>query len=226
MWRAVESQYEFSTRKIVDTSDEQVLLEEWLEDSKPLYMPGTEQLHYLLKTPFRYYPANPYGSRFRRVGDKNGVFYGSEQTRTALAEYAYYRLRFFSASPGTRFPSNPEKLTLFKVGYRTTKGIDLMLEPYKRKRKQWVDPVNYEKTQALAEQARDANVTVIRYESVRDIDKSANIALLDPNSFVSNNPKTLQTWFIYISDKEINCNRARPRKEEDSWTFRRSRFGL
>ncbi|MBL1294479.1 MAG: RES domain-containing protein, partial [Thiotrichales bacterium] len=53
-WRVVEHQYTVSTRKLVDTKDEQSILEDILEASKPPYPKATEKLHYLLKTPFRY----------------------------------------------------------------------------------------------------------------------------------------------------------------------------
>ncbi len=226
IWRAVETQYETSTRKIVDTAEEQEELEFWLDQSKPSYPPGTEKLNYLLKTPFRYYPPNPQGSRFRRPGDRNGVFYASEHIRTALVEIAYYRLRFFKASPGTPFPRNQEQLTLFKTAYKTSMGIDLTREPYVKQRKKWVHGSNYDATQKLADRASINNIEVIRYESVRDIEKSANIALLIPGAFVVNKPKSQQTWFLYISEKEINCTRALVKKSEDVWAFPRKHFGI
>ena len=44
-WRVVEHQYTFSTRKVVDTQEEQFVLEDLLEESKPRYPAGTEPLH-------------------------------------------------------------------------------------------------------------------------------------------------------------------------------------
>jgi hypothetical protein len=52
----VESQEQIATRGYVDTLAEQSVLEELLEESKPAYPDKTTDLHYLLKTPFRYPP--------------------------------------------------------------------------------------------------------------------------------------------------------------------------
>lgn len=44
-WRVVEHQYTFSTRKVVDTQEEQFVFEDLLEEDKPRYPAGTEPLH-------------------------------------------------------------------------------------------------------------------------------------------------------------------------------------
>lgn len=54
--RLVESQEQVATLQLVDTLEEQALLEELLESSKPPVPADAEPLHYLLKTPFRYPP--------------------------------------------------------------------------------------------------------------------------------------------------------------------------
>lgn len=71
--------------KLVDNSEEQDRLEQLLEDSKPPYPEDCAGLHYLLFTPFRYRP-HKQGSRFRREGQIEDVFYASESPYTALAE--------------------------------------------------------------------------------------------------------------------------------------------
>src|SRR6516162_5765318 len=94
-WRAVEAQHQVSTRKLVDSAEEQILLEELIDKVKP---PDTTRgrLHYLLSTPFRY-PPLPHGSRFGTHHDP-GIWYGSESRRTMFAEVAYYRLVFLDGS--------------------------------------------------------------------------------------------------------------------------------
>ena len=62
-----------STMALVDTLDEQHVLERLLDDGKPPVPDGRRALHYLLFTPFRY-PPPPGGSRFRGPNDP-GVFY-------------------------------------------------------------------------------------------------------------------------------------------------------
>jgi len=61
-WRAVEAQHQLSTRKLVDSAEEQTLLEELIDGAKPPETFGGK-FHYLLSTPFRY-PPLPHGSRF------------------------------------------------------------------------------------------------------------------------------------------------------------------
>ena len=57
-WRVVESQHQVSTRKLVDSADEQALLEELIDGAKPPDL-TRGRLHYLLFTPFRYPPLAP-----------------------------------------------------------------------------------------------------------------------------------------------------------------------
>jgi hypothetical protein len=86
-WRLVEAQHRVSTLKLVDSVDEQALLEDLIEAGKPPLPPECRHLHYLLSTPFRYGAAYPAGSRFRRAGLTEGTFYaptpGSERCPTA-----------------------------------------------------------------------------------------------------------------------------------------------
>src|SRR6202035_5485993 len=95
-WRLVEAQHHVSTLKLVDSVDEQRVLEDLIEGTKPAVPPECRGLHYLLATPFRYGAVYPTGSRFRRSGRSEGVFYASETPVTAAAEIAFYRLLFFA----------------------------------------------------------------------------------------------------------------------------------
>ena len=94
-WRVVEAQHQVSTRKLVDSTEEQILLEEMIDSVKP---PDITQgrLHYLLFTPFRY-PPLPHGSRFGGRHEQ-GIWYGSTELRSAFAEVSYYRLLFIEGS--------------------------------------------------------------------------------------------------------------------------------
>ena len=94
VWRLVEGQHRVSTMKLVDSLDEQNVLEDLIEATKPAIPPECRGLDYLLFSPFRY-PPLPNGSRFRRPGQP-GVFYAAEESRTAAAEKAFYRLLFFA----------------------------------------------------------------------------------------------------------------------------------
>ena len=109
-WRAVEAQHIASTRRLVDSNEEQAVLEELLEESKPRMPASTVGLHYLLATPFRYPPWHR-GSRFRSPAEP-GVFYAAEERRTACAELGYWRWRFVTDSSGLDESRRPSERTI------------------------------------------------------------------------------------------------------------------
>lgn len=225
-WRAVEFQHATSTRKLVATKDEQEVLEEILEATKPPVPQGAEKLDYLLMTPFRYDAPYPVGSRFRRAGTTEGVFYASEHVRTALAELCYYRFRFFSESPDAELPGQHECLTVFSVSYASRKVLDLMQPPFVKDRALWVHPSDYGTTQDLSDRARVAGAEIIRYESVRDAEHGVNLALFSYAAFGAKKPMERQTWFLYLSEAEANCTRANADSHDEQWTFKRDQFEI
>lgn len=222
VWRVVEAQHEVATRRITGSAAEQAVLEDILEETKPPYPEECSRLDYLLKTPFRYPPASPYGSRFRRANTRDGVFYGAESIRTALAEVAFYRLLFFEAMAVPVYPREATALTAFTASYATDAGLDLTRPPLDRDRSAWVDPVDYTATQALAEQARLAGIQAIRYESARDPDAGTNVALLTCAAFARTTPRRRQTWLLLVRQAEVAVWRSAAPQE--AHTFARSLF--
>ncbi len=198
-WRLVEAQHQISTLKIVDTLEEQALLEMLLEESKPVLPPECRGLDYLLATPFRYGAVYPHGSRFRRAGRTLGVYYASEAVETALSEMAFYRLLFFADSPGTPLPANAAEYTAFAAAIDTPRAIDLTAPPLDRDHAVWSDPQHYESCQALADAAREADCQAILYASVRDPRHRRNIALLTASAFAARDPVERQTWRLRLS---------------------------
>lgn len=221
-WRLVEAQHQVSTLKLVDTLEEQALLETLLEESKPALPPECAGLDYLLATPFRYGAIYPYGSRFRRAGRTLGVFYASEQVETALAEMSFYRLLFFSDSPQTPLPANAAEYTAFAAVITTKQAVDLTLPPLKRDSEAWIDPVNYEACQSLADAARTGKVEAILYQSVRDPRAGKNIALLTARAFAAREPVERQTWRIRLSPAGVQALCDFPKSRIG---FARSDFG-
>ena len=73
LWRGVEAQHVVSTMRLADNANEQRVLEELLEKSKPMLPPQAAGRHYLIFTPFRY--RSPYPSRFRQACADAGVPY-------------------------------------------------------------------------------------------------------------------------------------------------------
>jgi RES domain len=204
-WRLVEAQHHVSTLKLVDSVDEQELLEDLIEVTKPPVPPECRDLHYLLSTPFRYGAVYTTGSRFRRAGLTDGVFYASEKPETAVAEMAFHRLLFFAESPNTPWPINPAEYTAFSTEYATEKSIDLTKRKYKALTALWMHPSDYTHCQAFAETARAAKVEVIRYASVRDIGRGMNLALLTCRVFTKPNPLDRQTWHIRLSEAGVQA---------------------
>ncbi len=128
-WRLVEAQHVIATMKLTDTLDEQQILEDLIEASKPPMPVECRELDYLLSAPFRYRPY-PHGSRFRRANQVEGVYYAAEAVETAVAEVAFYRLLFFAESPGTPWPENPAEYTAFSARFAVDRAIDLTAMPY------------------------------------------------------------------------------------------------
>lgn len=198
-WRLVEAQHRVSTLKLVDTVEEQAILEEQIQGTKPPLPPGSERLNFLLSTPFRHGAFHPAGSRFRRAGLTEGVFYSAEEPSTAVAEIVFCRLLFYAESPDTPWPSNAAEYTAFSVAYGTAKGMDLTKGKLARDNATWTHPTDYTACQALADSARAASIDVIRYQSVRDPRRGFNVALLRVEAFAKPKPISQQTWHIRLS---------------------------
>jgi len=211
-WRLVEAQHSVSTLKLVDGLDEQHLLEQILEETKPPLPEECAALDYLLSTPFRY-RAYPHGSRFRRAGVTAGVWYGAERPETAVAEMVFYRFLFYAESPETPFPDNAADYSAFSVPLRTDRAADLTRGTLAAQSALWTHPNNYGPCQDIADAARAAGAEVIRYTSVRDADRGTNLAVLTCRAFASRAPDERQTWRIRISraGAQVMCDHPRQR---------------
>ncbi|HEX3864778.1 MAG TPA: RES family NAD+ phosphorylase [Stellaceae bacterium] len=182
--------------RLTDSLDEQALLEEMLERSKPDFPADCEGLHYLLATPFRYAPYS-LGSRFRRAGQPEGAFYAADSVATAVAEICFYRLLFFAEAPGTTMPNRPVEHTVFAVRCAADRCIDLREPPFDRDRDIWRHPTAYAGCQDIADAARSVDIRIIRYRSVRDPNAGGNCAVLVASAFAERAPKNHQTWHIF-----------------------------
>jgi hypothetical protein len=201
LWRAVEAQHRVATARLADTLQEQSLLEDLLEGSKPA-LPGPPR-HYLLTTPFRYPTVHPGGSRFRSATDA-GVFYGAEERRTACAELGYWRWRFLLDSP--KLPRlDPLPQTLFQVRI-DCRALDLTQPPLSRDAATWRDPADYGPCQRIAQVARAAGADAVRYSSVRDPDAGACGAVFTPRSF-SGEPSNEQSWLLAVTRERVRWRR-------------------
>ena len=218
-WRAVEAQHQVSTRKLVDTADEQVLLEELIDRVKPPDLTHG-RMHYLLATPFRYPPLR-HGSRFGSRHER-GIWYGAETLRTLFAEVAYYRLVFLDGSRAD-LGTVSTQLTAFTVRAHSARGVDLVAAPFASHRRAIANPGRYATPQALGAAMRAAGVELFRYPSARDSKDGVNVGAFTPIVFGTAKPRTLETW---------HCTATRARVEvvkrdyfgRETYAYPRERF--
>lgn len=221
--RIVEGQHEISTDRLVDDPAEQEVLESLIDEVKPIMPAAARALHRLLGTPFRYGYEKP--TRFRRPIERPGIFYASELSTTAVSEAAFYRLRFFAASPGVLLTRNTTEYLEFSIVVDVKRALDLTAQPFSRDRRRWVDPNDYSACQDFASQARELDTQLIRYESARDPSGGANVALFDPEAFQKPVPTTEQSWhFRFTSGNKLTAFAALPSQTRHDFTF--EQFGL
>jgi len=189
--------------KLVDTPTEQGILEEILEDTKPPVPADCRHLHWLLFTPFRY--AARHGSRFRRPGQTEGVFYAAERIDTSVAEIAFWRLLFFMESPATPWPANPLEMTGFSVRYDTNRCLELTAPPYNDRTAAWIDPVDYGACWAVADEARRLDCGAIRSTSARDPNGGNTVSILSCAAFVDRQPVQQRTWRLRLSPSGVSA---------------------
>lgn len=222
VWRVVEAQHRISTMRLAGSLADQVRLEALAEAAKPALPPAARGLHYLLAAPFRYGHKAP--SRFRRAGERPGIFYASEAEATALAETAYWRLRFFARSPGFVPPISTTEHTSFTVAVRSAATLDLTAAPFAVDAKLWTDPDDYAACQALAAEARGAGVALIRTASARDLQGGCNVVVLDPEAFGFSTPIVRGTWHLRCEAGRLTALAAFP--AEDQLVFTAAQFGM
>ena len=201
-WRVVEAQHQVSTRKLVDSDAEQLLLEQLIESAKPPDLTHG-QMHYLLFTPFRYPPLR-YGSRFARRTVPS-LWYGAESLASAFAEVAYYRFVF---REGTRalLGTIETELTAFQVDIYTEHGADLTAQPFARYRAVIASPVSYDETQALGDDLREEGVEMLRYRSARDPEGGSNVGIFVPSVF-RGAPRALESWHCSSGAERVELAR-------------------
>lgn len=212
--RVVESQEQVATNHLVETLDEQQLLEQMLEANKPQLtqseQPKKKQLHYLLATPFRYPPLK-YGSRFGTKSEPS-LLYGSKTLVTALTETAYYRMVFWrgmsSPPPSGKFITQH---TAWGASYQTAKGMALQQAPFVEFQSQLAAPNSYQASQQLGAQLRQLGTEAFEFTSARDSNpeydasnntahspasaqRGINVALFTPTALTTRRPAFQQQW--------------------------------
>jgi hypothetical protein len=207
--RLVESQEEVATTQLVSSLERQAVLEDLLEATKPPRRVGTERLHYLLATPFRYPPLK-HGSRFgSRI--EPSLFYGSLGLNTVLAEAAYYRFVFWQ---GMTIPPENKLVTqhtMFEAEYRTERGLQLHAAPFAAHRKLLTHPSDYAATQELGWKMRQAGIEAFEYLPARDPEGGLNVALFTPDALPGNEPRSMEPWLCELTGTHARFSAGRKR---------------
>ena len=222
VWRVVEAQHRISTNRLAGNLVEQAQLEQLAEAAKPNLPRAAQALHYLLAAPFRY--GHGSASRFRRANERPGIFYASEAEATAIAETAYWRLRFYTRSPGFVPPSATSEHTSFTVSVDTSRALDLTVMPFAADLAAWTDPADYSACQNLAALAREAGIAALRSQSARDPERGCNVVVLDPAAFASREPAIRRTWHLRFEQGRLSALAAFP--SHDHLVFTAAGFDL
>ncbi|TFZ06669.1 RES domain-containing protein [Ramlibacter henchirensis] len=191
LWRGVEAQHRVATMRLADTLQEQELLEQLLDASKPRLPPRAAAAHYLLFTPFRYVAEWP--SRFRRP-EEAGAWYGADECLTVAAEIAHWRWKFFMDSDGLRGEQLVTEHTFFQARFSGIE-LDITQPPWNAHRERWRHGDDYSHCHALAARARSLPEAVqgIRYESARREGGLCQV-VFDPAALSLPRPNLQQTW--------------------------------
>ena len=202
VWRMVNTQEGAATLHIVDNMEEQALLEEMLDRVKPAYRAGTENMHYLLRTAFRYPPLK-FGSRFG-TRSMPSFFYASEQAQTCLAESAYYRFMLLDDMLEPYGSVIDSRHCLFSIRVRTASCLCLDSDRFESIRKKLRDPNDYALCQSIGEWAiQSKRIEMIRFESARQ-SNTRNVALAEPAVIVSKSPLVTQSWLCRTTAETVS----------------------
>jgi hypothetical protein len=219
--RVVEAQFRNSTRKLVDSDDEQRVLEELIDARAKLPVPeGFEALHYLLYTPFRHPPLRN-GSRFGTRHER-GILYAARQLPTAFAEVAYYRLLFLE---GTAAPLAPVavELTAFSFRILAARGIDLTEPPFDQFERRISSPVSYGDSQRLGAEMRADGVQACLFVSARARGRGTNLAVF-ANVFRPARPLDEQRWSCTATRERVEFRAQKLLGADEGWSYDRPQF--
>ncbi len=196
-WRVVEAQHQVSTRRLVDTLEEQAILEEIVDEVKPPRPTGKEfeGLHYLLFTPFRHPPLLR-GTRFGRPTERS-LWYGAETVETSLAEKSYYQLLFVTGTKADLTNLSCD-WTAYTADIKTDRGVDLTADHFAEFQAEISSPSSYAATQQLGAEMRAAGVVAFRFYSARCPKRGRAIGLFEP-AFCGPIPGRMQTWRCVVT---------------------------
>lgn len=191
VYRVVESQEKVATMNLVDTLDEQALLEELIEESKPS-LQAMKHRHYLIKTPFRYPPLK-HGSRFGSRFEPS-IFYAGQTLKSAICESAFYSFYFMSRCTQPYENTIINHKTSFSVDVQDNKHIALTEISDLEITAKLTHKSDYQFTQAIGKQMRDKGISSFSFLSAR-CEKEVNIGIFEIDSIIGE-PKNYLNWEV------------------------------
>lgn len=214
IYRVVEGQHFIATRKLVDSDEEQNILENEIEQSKPIFPTENSrgQLHYLLYTPFRYPPLKD-GGRFHTRREQS-IFYGSEELETALSEIAYGRFLFMQHSNAVFKPSQvPYTHFVVKVGSK--QAVFLTEQPFEDEKKAISNPTSYVHSQPLGSALRKSGAELFTFFSARKCN-GINVGVFSTEVFLQNKPVVGKDkhWSVFITGSTVEFKRLHIRNNK------------
>ncbi len=198
VYRVVESQEKVATMNLVDTLDEQSLLEELIEETKPS-VHAMKQRHYLIKTPFRYPPLK-HGSRFGGRFEPS-IFYAGQTLKSAICESAFYSFYFMSRCTLPYENTIINHKTSFSVEIQDGNHIALTKISDPEINAKLTHKSDYQFTQSIGKQMREQGVSSFSFLSAR-CEKEINIGIFDIDSIIDE-PKNYQNWEVKQTAKNI-----------------------
>lgn len=207
--RMVETQEYAATTSLVDDLEEQAILEQILDDFKPQYIDDTQDLHYLISTPFRYPPLK-YGSRFGAITEPS-YFYASESIHTCLTEAAFYRFYLIDGTE-TPFPKVIQSQhSLFFVKVLSNNTVDLTKISDTEVQKRLTDPQSYSLTQQVGLHARKGGANLLRYFSARSQEQGINVAIDNHTVIQSEKPEDKVEYICQLDPQTGILRFSQPR---------------
>lgn len=161
--------------------------------------------------PKTFIPAAPplkHGSRFGTRSEPS-LFYGSLETRTLLAEAAYYRFVFWHGM--TRPPAGKLDTPAHPVWGGIPDSQRLQNPPFAAHRDALASPSDYRASQALGSRMRAAGIEAFEFLSARALEGGINLALFVPAAFAGNNPVSQEPWLCELTGDRVRFHAPRGR---------------
>ena len=166
-WRLVEAQHRVSTLKVVDTLEEQALLEELIEETKAVIPARMQALALSARYPLSLCCGLSQGIAFSARGKNGGRLLCVRGGRHGCRRNGFLSSALLCRVAGHAVAAERSRMyPLLRRNSRPPAAIDLTRPPLDRSQIVWTDLIDYSGCQALADSARQAEIAAIRYQSV------------------------------------------------------------